>query len=211
MQNIIFWGHGSWNPADGYATVPAGCMLFLFARHREENSSGEMGTRMHSIANRVVESIRDGVGWMNNQRFGSVRDADNNHLRRIKLPGDRVQNYRLTYPHGLGWPVDWDRPGDEDSPGWEWYDDAAPNRIVWTNVEGGETLQDLMHWHAAVGTKFLWLPCRAQAGLPSIIDGHVYHGTDGLHPQGTTYNRPHPQYFRRGKSVLPPGFRRHEV
>src|SRR5438874_9617605 len=88
-SNIVFFGHGEFSGTEVpmKTVVPAACKLFLFARHREMIAPA----RMWDIINALTYhsgNHEDFIGDVKGEPYS---------LRRIKLPGEDVHNYRL-YP-----------------------------------------------------------------------------------------------------------------
>lgn len=146
MKTIMFWGHGEWRPTDGHTNVPLHCQLFFFARHNEEINT----ERMHYIQYAVIQSLEDEADWLENQRFGSMKTDGN--LRRIKIAGARIRNYRLMKPSGGVY-----EPDEEQVP----KQLASDCALVTTSATDGETLVELFKRCPGPGVNYLWLPCRA--------------------------------------------------
>ena len=143
-SNIVFFGHGEFSGTEVpmKTLVPEACKLFLFARHREMIAPA----RMWDIINALI--YHEG----NREKFIEDVKADTYSLRRIKLPGEDVHNYRL-YPvddrlHNIN-----TKTNKPESTSWF--------AVVTTDKQEGETLHSLMQQHKGKGVNFYWLPCRS--------------------------------------------------
>jgi hypothetical protein len=185
---VVFWGHGRWSPNENPAktTVPTGCQLLLFARHREMIDV----RRMHDIIallDRAGEDLAEVVRW-------AKLTAS---LRRFKSAGEEVHNYRL-YPYD-------DKMGTYPSV------EGLYDVVTAENKPDGEPLAQLMRRHGTPGVVMLWVPCRQVIGLDpadALIDAYQSKDQHGkLYSEnqdgkwvglGTGYYRPEHYYKPHG-------------
>jgi len=165
---VVFYGHGELlaNENPDKTTVPGGCKLLLFARHKEQISVNRMREIVYDLANygwgscyyiipdRIegIEYLADNTGRRRWDPGFISRMKDAGHLRRIKDGGQPVHNYRLF-------------PQDATTGYMESVEGLY--KVVTTEDENGVPLDTLMQEHGKPGTMMLWVPCRAVENLPA--------------------------------------------
>jgi len=161
MANVVLlFGHGSFDPKEvpPKATVPTGCKLCLFARHGEEISGERMTALSYFISRRNADLFASRADLLAHDEFMEEMKSGR-HLRRIKVGGDQVTNYRLYPPTGLVSDV---------------YGERSETGVKFVTVSesAGVTLQELFQLHGKPGRVFMWIACRAIEGtdrLPSQL------------------------------------------
>jgi hypothetical protein len=161
MANVVLlFGHGSFDPKEtpAKATVPTGCKLCLFARHGEEVSGERMTDVSYYISHFNKAAMAEQADLLGHAKFVDEMKSGR-HLRRIKVGGEQVHNYRLFPPIGLQTNLD----GEKSDTG---------VKLVMVDEAEGITLQQLSQLYGKPGRVLMWLACRA-------IDGQDGHGVDG--------------------------------
>ena len=161
MANVVLlFGHGSFNPKEEppKVAVPTGCKFCLFARHKEQIHGERMTHLSYYISRYNMEAMESAADLLAHQEFKEEMTKER-HLRRIKVGGDLVHNYRLFPPAGLEHNL---------------YDEESKTgvKLVTVQDKDGETLESLFKTHGTAGAVLMWVACRS-------VDGVVGHGVDG--------------------------------
>jgi hypothetical protein len=186
MPNIVmFFGHGDFDPNEvpPQIPIPAGCKLYLFARHGEEISGMRMTDISYYVAAYAYDAWLNGTELVPRGKFMNEMHREN-HLRRVKLPGQMIHNYRLYPPAGLATTgATFNDPNGINQYG---IDDFV--HVVTVANPAGVTLQQLFNQHAVPGCLLMWMACRADINnVGAMVD--TYGAPGGVIMGGVGYQR----------------------